>query len=80
MLPFCFHPVLIFSNLINTLPHCLCTDGMNFSIQIIVDNGQYLGSTTDVLMSWEPTINGPSSSLFNNHYRFLKPKSLLPVT
>ena len=55
-LPFCFHPVLILSNLVDALPHRLCTDGTNISSQIIVDDGRYLGSVTDVLMSWEPII------------------------
>jgi hypothetical protein len=55
-LPFCFHPVLIFSSLVDALPHRLCTNGTNLSSLIIVDDGRYLGSATDVLMSWEPTI------------------------
>ena len=53
-LPFCFHPVLIFSNLVNALSHRLRTDGTNVSTQIIVDDGRYIGSATDVLMNWEP--------------------------
>ena len=55
-LEFCFHPVLIFGNLVDTLLKRLCTDGTNFSMQIIVDDGRYLGSAADMLMSREPTI------------------------
>ena len=55
-LPFCFHPVLIFSDFVDALPHRLCADGTNCSSQVIVDDGRYLGSATDVLVSWEPTI------------------------
>ena len=54
--PFCFHPALFFSNFVDALLHRLCTDSTNFSTQIIVDYGRYLGSAIDVLLSWESTI------------------------
>ena len=55
-LPFCFHPTLFFSHFVDALLHRLCTDGTDFSTQIVVDNRWYLGSAIGVLLSWESTL------------------------
>ena len=55
-LPFRFYPVLIFSSPVGFRPNRLFTDGTNFSIQIVVDDGRYLEGVTNVRQSWEPII------------------------
>ena len=61
VLPFNFHPVLIFSYLIDALNHSFRTHCSNFPAPIVVDHGGYLGGATDMLMCRE-SIPQPISS------------------
>ena len=49
-LPFSFHPLLIFSYLIDALFSSFCTDCSNLPAQIIVDHRRYFRGTTDMLL------------------------------
>ena len=55
-LPFSFHPVLIFSDLIDALFHSFRTHCSNLPAQIIVDQGRYFGGATDLLMCGKSTL------------------------
>ena len=57
-LPFSFHPVLIFSYLMDALSHSFRTYCSNFPTPIVVDQGGYFGGAscaTDMLISWKST-------------------------
>jgi hypothetical protein len=55
MLPFRFHPVLIFSYQIDALIHSFRTHCFNLPAQIVVDHGRYFGGTTDILLCGKST-------------------------
>ena len=54
-LPFSFHPVFIFSCLIDALFHCFRTHSSNLPATIVVDHSGYFGCTTDMLMCGKST-------------------------
>ena len=63
-LPFSFHPVLIFSYLIDALSHSFRTYCSNFPTPIVVDQRGYFGSAscaTDMLISWKSTPIKPTT-------------------
>jgi hypothetical protein len=54
-LPFSFHPVLIFSNLTDTLFHSFRTHCSNLPAQIVVDHCGYFGGASDMLVCGKST-------------------------
>ena len=54
-LPFGFHPVLIFSNLTDTLFRSFRTHRSNFPAEIVIDHGGYFGGSTDMLLRGKST-------------------------
>ena len=68
-LPFSFHPVFIFSCLIDALFHCFRTHCSNLPAYIIVDHGGYFRGATDMLlcristlMRWNQLMNTPKKT------------------
>ena len=47
--------MLVFSNLVDTLLHCLCTYSLDIPETIIIDDGGDLRGPTDIFMGRKPT-------------------------